>query len=235
MKKRQRGKSPRLSLFFLAQADLLLILYSVFFIFLHLIALLCTDKIQLTLGAVSVHHIFQNLKPLIMFKKLTCWVVLLFLTGSLGAQQVHKPTQTHDHNGHGIDKCHTMEADRMLRGKFPELGTLSDFEKWLTPKVRAYKQDVAEGKNAKAILTVPIIFHIIHNGESVGSGSNIAATYVNAQLVQLNNDFRKIMGTSGHNSNPVGADTELQFCAALVDPNGNVLAEPGINRINRNT
>lgn len=170
-----------------------------------------------------------------MFKQFTCYFAMLFLAFSLGAQQIHVTHQTHDHEGTGIDKCHTMEMDQMLRNKFPEIGTLSDFEEWLEPRVRAYKRDVAEGRNARMVLTVPIIFHIIHNGEAVGSGTNIAATFVNAQLVQLNNDFRKILGTSGYNTNPVGADTELQFCAALVDPNGNVLAEPGINRINRNT
>jgi len=170
-----------------------------------------------------------------MIKRFTGWVALLFFAVSLGAQQIHQTLQAHDHDGHGIDKCHTMEVDQKLREKFPEIGTLSDFEEWLEPRVRAYKRDVAEGRNARMVLTVPIIFHIIHNGEAVGSGTNIAATFVNAQLVQLNNDFRKILGTSGYNTNPVGADTELQFCAALVDPNGNVLAEPGINRINRNT
>lgn len=161
--------------------------------------------------------------------------MLLFLGFSLGAQQIHETLQAHEHEGAGIDKCHTMEVDQILRNKFPQLGTLSDFEQWLAPKVRAYKQDVAAGRNARAVLTVPIIFHIVHNGESVGTGTNIGAAYVNAQLVQLNNDFRKILGTSGYNSNPVGADTELQFCAALVDPAGAVLTEPGINRINRNS
>ncbi len=130
-----------------------------------------------------------------------------------------------------VVRCYTMEADQALRDRYPELGTLEDFEEWLAPRVRAYEQSPQE----RVVTTVPIIFHIIHNGTSVGTGTNISATYVDAQIDQLNNDFRRILGTSGYNSDPRGADTELEFCPATVDPNGNTLAEPGINRIDRNS
>jgi len=124
-----------------------------------------------------------------------------------------------------------MEADAALRAQYPELGTLEDFENWLAPLVREYQSS----PQARAVSTIPIIFHIIHDNDAVGTGDNLSATYINAQLTQLNNDFRKILGTSGDNSNPVGADSELEFCMAVVDPSGNTLAEPGINRINRTT
>lgn len=130
-----------------------------------------------------------------------------------------------------VVRCYTTEADAQLRALHPELGTLEDFEAWLEPLVRDYKENGA----FRAVSTVPIIFHVIHNGEAVGSGDNISATYINAQITQLNNDFRKIAGTSGDNSNPVGADTEIEFCAATIDPSGVTLTEPGINRINRNS
>ena len=129
-------------------------------------------------------------------------------------------------------RCATMEADADLRAQHPEMGTLQDFEEWLTPLVKAYKNQPSQ---RAVVSTLPIIFHVIHNGESVGSGNNISAALINAQITQLNNDFRKLGGTSGDNSNPVGADTEVEFCPARVDPNGNPLAEPGINRINRNS
>ncbi len=128
-------------------------------------------------------------------------------------------------------KCHTMEADAALRAQYPELGTLEEFEEWLAPKIREYQNS----PHARAVTTVPVIFHIIHDNDPVGSGDNLSATYINAQVDQLNNDFRKILGTTGYNNNPVGADSEIEFCMALQDPSGNTLAEPGINRINRNS
>jgi hypothetical protein len=130
-----------------------------------------------------------------------------------------------------VVRCYTTETDAQLRAQYPELGTLEDFEAWLEPLVREYQ----ENSSMRAVSTIPIIFHVIHDGEAVGFGDNISATYINAQITQLNNDFRKIAGTSGDNSNPVGADTEIEFCAATIDPSGNTLAEPGINRINRSS
>src|SRR5690606_1825563 len=45
-------------------------------------------------------------------------------------------------------------------------------------------------------------------------------------------DFRKAIGTNGYNTHPAGADCEIEFCLAAVDPSGNVLAQPGIDRQN---
>ncbi|MCB0597621.1 MAG: PKD domain-containing protein [Lewinellaceae bacterium] len=147
-------------------------------------------------------------------------LLLLWAAFTLSAQQQN------------VIRCYTVEADQQLREQHPELGTLEEFEEWLAPRVRAFKSQPA---NRSAVLTIPVVFHIIHNGESVGSGDNLSATYVNAQIEQLNNDFRRILGTSGANNDPVGADSELEFCPAAVAPGGGALAEPGINRINRNS
>ena len=156
-----------------------------------------------------------------MFKKELLTGLMLCFVMALGAQDY-------------IERCHTMEVDKKLRKEHPELGTLEDQEQRFSNLLRAYKRNNAE-KSLSGVVTLPVIFHIVHNGGSVGSGDNISATYVNAQITQLNYDFRKVMGTSGFNTNPVGADVEVQFCPALVDPSGVVLVEPGIHRINRNT
>lgn len=142
---------------------------------------------------------------------------------------IHFPISTRAQ--HLTRKCHTMEADARLRSQYPEMGTLNDFEQWLAPRLRAYEQ----AGGARAVSNIPIVFHIIHDGDAVGTGDNIASSYINAQIQQLNNDFRRILGTSGENSHAAGADAEIEFCAALVDPSGNTLAEAGINRIDRNT
>ena len=46
----------------------------------------------------------------------------------------------------------------------------------------------------------------------------------------MTQDFRRMAGTPGFNSNPVGADTTIEFVLAKVDPNGN--PTNGINRVN---
>lgn len=80
------------------------------------------------------------------------------------------------------------------------------------------------------VLTMPVVVHVIHNGQSVGVGPNIADGQVLSQITVLNQDFNRMPGTPGFNTDPVGADTEIQFCLAQTDPNGNVTN--GINRVN---
>jgi len=76
--------------------------------------------------------------------------------------------------------------------------------------------------------------HVIYNGENIGTGSNISAAQVQSQIEVLNEDFRRMSGTSGFNSHPAGADVEIEFALALRDEFGNELSEPGINRVNGN-
>lgn len=130
-----------------------------------------------------------------------------------------------------IERCQTTEADAALRAKYPKMGTTEDFEDWLAPRIKALERE-SENKSLQ-VQTIPIIFHIIHNGEAVGTGRNIAQTYVNAQVQQLNDDFRKVAGTCGESEYDVAADTKIEFCLALIDEAGKPLAEPGINRVNR--
>ncbi|MES2286060.1 MAG: T9SS type A sorting domain-containing protein [Bacteroidota bacterium] len=106
------------------------------------------------------------------------------------------------------------------------------FETWLQPLI----QSGTEG--SRTVYTIPVIVHVIHNGEAIGTGSNLSQAQVNSQLQILNEDFRKL--NADISSVPsawtaVAADCEINFCFAVVDPSGNTLAEPGINRINRNS
>jgi PKD repeat protein len=116
-----------------------------------------------------------------------------------------------------------------------------EWDNWFNQKVAEF---VAANNNQQGKLssmpsyTIPVVVHVIHNGENVGTGSNISQTQVNSQITVLNADYA---GT-GFNVNNVPsafstlvADCQITFCLAQKDPNGNVLAEPGIHRVNRNT
>ncbi|GAA4357482.1 hypothetical protein GCM10023185_22240 [Hymenobacter saemangeumensis] len=84
--------------------------------------------------------------------------------------------------------------------------------------------------------TIPIVFHVVHNGEAVGTGSNISDTRILEQLTRLNEDFAKLNAdrTSVPAAfQPVHADMQIQFALAQRDPNGNCFN--GINRINRSS
>ncbi len=128
----------------------------------------------------------------------------------------------------GYIRCGTSPIE-LLRNKGNYTNSKLAFEDYIKEQL----QPLALKKSAQAtIFEIPVIFHIIHNGEEVGSGDNLAFELIQAQLEQLNNDFRKITGTSGDGG---GVDTEIQFSLALLDEDGNLLPESGVRRINRNS
>ncbi len=77
------------------------------------------------------------------------------------------------------------------------------------------------------VYTIPIVVHVIHTGEAIGSGTNISDEQVQSAIDALNEDFRKELGTNGFGN---GVDVEFEFCLAIRDPQGN--ATNGINRVN---
>ena len=123
----------------------------------------------------------------------------------------------------GIIRCLTVEIDRLNKQKFQNRETSEDFEQWLAPLVNQYKLQVTNGYQ-QPILTIPVIFHIITDG---AGAENLTAAQVQAQVDQLNIDFRNLAGSS----NAVAADLEIEFCLATLDPSDNIMPEPGINRI----
>lgn len=129
--------------------------------------------------------------------------------------------------------CATMEQDSKLRARFPALGTLEEFEQAIKGKVEEIQQLRKSGRTMAGLISLPVIVHVVHNGEAVGTGTNISQAQVQAQLDVLNEDFRKMVGTpGGSSSNPIAADIEIEFCLSPVDENGNALAQPGIHRYN---
>lgn len=146
-----------------------------------------------------------------------CGLSILLFSGSLTAQVI---------------PCATMEQDQINRLRFPQRGTLDDFEYKIQNKIREINARMISGRTQATVVTIPIIVHVIHNGEAVGSGLNISQAQVQAQLQVLNEDFRRKSGTPGFNNSSVGADIEIEFCLSPVNENGTLLSEPGIDRHN---
>lgn len=124
-----------------------------------------------------------------------------------------------------VKKCDTYESMQEFRAKNPNAQTDAQFETWISQKIAA-----RQGQRTAAFYTIPIVFHVIHNGEAVGTGSNLSQAKIQSQLDQLNADFANLSGSTYG----VAATTQIQFCLATVDNNGLPMAEPGINRVNRN-
>jgi PKD repeat protein len=130
--------------------------------------------------------------------------------------------------------CATMEEDARNRARFPQRGSLDEFENFIQRKLTEINRRDASGRTQATIVSIPIVVHIVHNGEAVGTGANLSQAQVSAQLAVLNEDFRRKAGTPGFNDNPAGADIEIEFCLSPVDENGVTMAEPGIDRYDGN-
>lgn len=71
------------------------------------------------------------------------------------------------------------------------------------------------------VYTLPVVVHVLHNGEEVGEGTNISDEQIRRQIEILNEDFGRKSGTNGFNDHPDSADAMIQFRLAIKDPDGN--------------
>jgi hypothetical protein len=155
-------------------------------------------------------------------------ISLLLLVKTIYAQQVNL-------------SCGTPAPSEIWENEFQKL-------------ISEHKTKLISQKQSSTVYTIPIIFHIIHSGQPVGNFPNISQGQISSQITVLNQDFS---GNGFNSSNyPTNAfvnwaitqslpsantdsngrvkiaDVGVQFCLATRDTNGNVLSEPGINRIN---
>ena len=83
-------------------------------------------------------------------------------------------------------------------------------------------QNSAEARMPGTVITIPVVIHVLHLGEAVGTGSNISDAQIQSSIDNLNDFYRGLTPNS-----PV--DFEIEFALAQRDPNCN--ATNGINRI----
>lgn len=76
--------------------------------------------------------------------------------------------------------------------------------------------------------TFQVIFHIVHDGEAVGEGYNISADRIDYQMSLLEKTFEQSNAVTANSAMP-----QIDFQLATIDPQGNHLTEPGINRFQR--
>ena len=114
---------------------------------------------------------------------------------------------------------------------------LNDNEVWSERQAQLIEDyEELSATQRATIITIPVVFHVIHYGEAVGTGRNISVAQLQSQLDVLNEDFRKLnidIASVMPQFASIAADVEVQFCLAVQDPNGN--ASTGINRYYYNT
>lgn len=124
--------------------------------------------------------------------------------------------------------CGSAERHQALLRQFPELA-----EKQRVSEQQYLHFLASAHKGQRAVITIPVVVHVVHDGDTVGGSENIPDAQVYSQIDALNTDFRKLNPDTTNIPSvfrPLAADFEMEFCLAARDPQGN--ATTGIERIN---
>lgn len=154
-------------------------------------------------------------------KKLLFILTCLVASGYMYAQ--HKGTVSnvlsHDHVHEGVPHkrtCGTMEVHNHLLKNDPYYARNLE-------RIEQFTQEyIKNNQNAKtnAVITIPVVFHVVYQN----TAENIPDSRLIEQIQVLNEDFGK---TNADASSVPSAfqslhvDTEIRFCLATKDPNGN--------------
>ena len=157
-------------------------------------------------------------------------VCLMLLLATAGNAQTNTVVQQEPKNG--FNRCATVEFQAMLKSEHPTLKTDREFEGWIANKITEAKenQKLNRTQNPAIVITIPVVVHVISNGDPIGVDENISDARVRSQIEVLNQDFRRMVDTPGFNTDPVGADMEINFVLAQREPD-NVTPSNGIDRV----
>lgn len=134
------------------------------------------------------------------------------------------------------ERCETVQYMQQLRnqGKLPQ--TDDQFERWLSTKrdlqKRMLQQRGETHRQQNEPYQIPVVVHVIHKGEPVGTGTNISDAQIFSQLAVINNDFKRLNADTVNTPAeflPVAGSMDLEFVLAKSDPNG--LCTNGIVRV----
>jgi hypothetical protein len=126
------------------------------------------------------------------------------------------------------EKCGFVYMEKVLQEMYPNRKTTEEFEEWMQYKIANGEYDAS-----RAIKVIPVVVHVIHNGEDIGVGANISVEQVESQIDVMNEDFRRLNADASNTPDvfeDIAVDAEITFCLATVTPDGEVTN--GINRYN---
>jgi gliding motility-associated-like protein len=158
-----------------------------------------------------------NLSFVSLYLKRAGWLILFFFIPDIA---------------HSQQRCGTTEYNRQLKQNRLMEESDEQFERWLSEKIKHRKGLDKEKRTQANPYKIQVVVHIIHNGESIGVGTNISDIQVFSQIRVLNDDFRRL------NSDAVNTPAEFQtitgvsdieFVLAQTNPDGG--PTKGINRV----
>lgn len=143
---------------------------------------------------------------------LSILIILLFTTPSSYAQEAE-------------DYMKDCPSDRMHQELLQQD---ADYAAKHEAFLKRYREEVERNvtdqlsEKKSVVYTLPLVIHVIHSGEPQGTDANPTDAYLINSINIATQRFRHTHSGANTYTNPFyGADTELEFCFAKEDPNGN--------------
>ena len=129
-----------------------------------------------------------------------------------------------------VEKCATMQVFEKRTQSDPATllrmqQTEMEAQTWISQNNNLLKHK--NQPKSGALVTIPVVVHVLYNNQT----ENVSYEQIMSQIDGLNEDFRLLNSDSLDDTHPFWwytADTEIEFCLASIDPNGN--ATTGITR-----
>ena len=154
-----------------------------------------------------------------MKKLLLSATAFLFVATSIKAQQI-KPCDTYGVREYYLknvpgyaEKLNTAEA-----------ASRAEYQAFLQKQSQTNQAAKTSSISANYTFTVPVVFHILHQGEALGTAPNIDDSECIAALAQVNSDYARMGSDTGIIDplfKPLYEDAHMHFALAQKDPNGN--------------
>ena len=122
-------------------------------------------------------------------------------------------------NVNAQSQCATDEYDAFLKRTNP---TYAAERQKMEQQIYSILKNKQNNPNARigandcqpsGVFTIPVVVHVIHKGEAIGTGTNISDAQIQNAIQGMNQQWRRITGD--------GVDMEIQFVLAVRDTNNN--------------
>lgn len=122
-------------------------------------------------------------------------------------------------------RCNTTMDLAWLQANAPSrYQNFIDLENFTTNYINNQGQNTNRLINPNGDIIIPVIVHVLHYGEPIGSGFNISMARIESQIEVINKDFRRLNADAVNTPSaflPLAADFNIEFRLACIDPAGN--------------
>jgi hypothetical protein len=138
------------------------------------------------------------------------------------------------------ERCATVLSNQHLQKQLGLPESTDAFEEWVKNKIAEREQrNKFQIQSANAVqktgttYKIPVVVHVIHNGEPIGVGKNISEARIISQIKVLNDDFNRLNSDKINTPaafEPLAGSMDIEFVLAKSAPDGS--ATTGIVRVN---